>query len=455
MTAADVRAFGAGTVLGPPLKGYPLARPPTALADVGERGWSAVDPSMSFPLAVLRRSALASNLETMRRFCRAADVDLAPHAKTTMAPGLIADQLDAGARALTAANPRQVLQLWDFGVRRVVLANEVADPADLGLLARRLADDGTRELILFVDSAEGVRLADRAMAAAGGSRRLPVLVDLGHPAGRTGVRDLEAALALAGAVRGATHLRLAGVGGFEGTIGTDRSVETLRRVDAYLAFALDVARALLAGTREEMRENVRDDVRDGDVRDGDVRDDDVRDGGFVVSFGGSAYFDRVVEVLAPVRGPGVRIVLRSGCYVVHDHGLYERSGPTGADGWRLPPFRPALEVWTRVISRPEPGLALLNAGKRDLSFDAGLPVVVDGRSAAGGALPVGGSPGGLVVSALSDQHAFLPVPDDHPLAVGDLVALGVSHPCTTFDRWPLIYLVDDDHRITGAVRTYV
>jgi D-serine deaminase-like pyridoxal phosphate-dependent protein len=254
-----------------------------------------------------------------------------------------------------------------------------------------------------------------------------VLVDLGHPDGRTGVRDLGAARALAGLVRASAQLRLAGVGGFEGTIGTERSPATLRRVDDFLGFAADVVRALRADGPDE------------------------RGGPFLVTFGGSAFFDRVVEVLAPVRALGARIVLRSGCYVVHDHGLYERSGPASAAGWRLPAFAPALEVWTRVISRPEPGLVLLNAGKRDLSFDAGLPVVVDARSVDGTPLRLAG----LAVSALSDQHAFLPVPEDSPTAVGDLVALGVSHPCTTLDRWPLLYLVDDDHRIVGAVRTYV
>lgn len=55
---------------------------------------------------------------------------------------------------------------------------------------------------------------------------------------------------------------------------------------------------------------------------------------------------------------------------------------------------------------------------------------------------------------LDDQHAYLDVPFTTPLKVGDLISFGISHPCTTFDRWPVMYLADDDLNITGAVRTY-
>lgn len=61
---------------------------------------------------------------------------------------------------------------------------------------------------------------------------------------------------------------------------------------------------------------------------------------------------------------------------------------------------------------------------------------------------------GVKVTALHDQHAYLDLPVDSSLRVGDMVGLGISHPCTTFDKWQLVYVVDDAYRIVDAVRTF-
>ena len=44
----------------------------------------------------------------------------------------------------------------------------------------------------------------------------------------------------------------------------------------------------------------------------------------LVSAGGSAIFDLVAPLLKPALSKPVRGVLRSGCYVTHDHGSYKR-----------------------------------------------------------------------------------------------------------------------------------
>jgi D-serine deaminase-like pyridoxal phosphate-dependent protein len=254
-------------------------------------------------------------------------------------------------------------------------------------------------------------------------------VDVGHDHGRTGVRSTGQLDDVARAVARARHLRLVGVAGYEGTIGTQRDAPTVARVDDFLA---GLATAL-------------DRLRDADLL-GRMAGQPP-----IVSAGGSVWFDRVAAVLGPrARSGDARIVVRSGCYVTHDHGLYARATPSVADLASAPQFRPALEVWARVVSRPEPGLLLVDAGRRDLSHDAGLPTPVRGRTRDGHDLDLTGAQ----VSALSDQHAFVVVPAASPLDVGDLVALGISHPCTTFDRWPLVLLIDDESVVVGAARTY-
>jgi D-serine deaminase-like pyridoxal phosphate-dependent protein len=143
-------------------------------------------------------------------------------------------------------------------------------------------------------------------------------------------------------------------------------------------------------------------------------------------------------------------VLRSGAYVTHDHGIYARLTPAAQPDGSGPALVPALELWARVLSAPEPGLAIAGAGRRDAPFDQGFPVPLRIRRADGQA----GDAAGMRVTALDDQHAYLQVPPGRAVHPGDLVCLGISHPCTAFDKWQLIPVVDEDYRITDIVRTF-
>ncbi|MHB8186243.1 MAG: hypothetical protein ACYDDU_09155 [Dermatophilaceae bacterium] len=102
-----------------------------------------------------------------------------------------------------------------------------------------------------------------------------------------------------------------------------------------------------------------------------------------------------------------------------------------------------MNVWARVISMPEPGITYLAAVKRDLPFDEGLPEVQIMRRI---------GPDGTITTqplvdhelfATNDQHSHVSVPIDSPLRVGDVVWLGLSHPCIAFDKWSLIPVLDD------------
>ena len=112
-----------------------------------------------------------------------------------------------------------------------------------------------------------------------------------------------------------------------------------------------------------------------------------------------------------------------------------------------------MEVWAYVQSVPEPGLAVLSAGKRDISHDIDLPVVEKWFRPGLTERP---EPllGETAITALHDQHACLRFSGKTDLAVGDMIALGISHPCTTFDKWQLLWLVDDEYNVTGGIRTF-
>lgn len=404
-------------------KGLAGVPPATTVADLGSLGWRLGGTGLLPPVALLRASALEHNLALMADYCDARGFSLAPHGKTTMAPQIIDRQLALGAWAITTGSVAQTRTLAGFGVGRLLLAHQVYDEAGLREIGKLLADGV--EVISLVDSAAGVEAMDRGLRPLLGSGRMSVLVELGLEGGRTGCRTLEEIAAVAGAVVRSKTLLLRGIEGYEGVLGGDSG--SLAEVDGFLD-------QLVAAF---------------DRLDADGLFDDAED--LVISAGGSSFFDRVVERFGDRTGRARR-VLRSGCYAVHDHGKYQRVSPLDGRGSNGESLRPALEVWAAVASCPEPGVIVLNAGRRDLSFDAGLPVIVGTmRRGDAGPRPVAGQP---AVLRLMDQHAVAGVPDEGDLGPGDLVALGISHPCTTFDKWKLIPVVDDEHGVISGVATF-
>jgi D-serine deaminase-like pyridoxal phosphate-dependent protein len=394
-----------------------------ALATAQQRGPEVDLPltDLSTPIFTVDLNAVADNLAAMRDWTAERGVSLAPHGKTTMCPALWQWQLDEGSWAITVANEPQLRVARAAGIPRVVVANEYLSPSGLAWLAGELDADPEWEVTVWVDSTAAVELMTRHLQAAGAGRPLPVCVEVGHPNARTGVRDLDEAQLIARAVIASPQLLLRGVSGYEGSVPADDADDKADRVREFLAAMgkLFTAIAPLVETDEAL-----------------------------LTAGGSAFFDLVVEILGPVAAgtPNGRLLIRSGAYAVHDDGLYTATTPSATRSG--PAFRAAAHVWARVISVPEPTLALLDVGKRDIPYDAGLPVVQevlrDGK-------PVEVEPAALY--ATNDQHGYVRLPTDDALQVGDVVRLGLSHPCTMFDKWRSVLLVEDD-RVRGVVPTF-
>jgi D-serine deaminase-like pyridoxal phosphate-dependent protein len=403
-------------------KGMPRVSTPVPLLDAGSQGWSLND--LRPPFAVLGRSALEHNVALMAEYCEEHGVSIAPHGKTTMAPQLWRRQLDAGAWGISAATAAQARVMRAAGVQRILIANPLTDAA-----AMRWAEDDLRdeanELVCYVDSERGVELLEAILREVAPARPLPVLVELGHAGGRTGCRGTEEAVALARRVASSPNLSLAGVAGYEGTVAHDREPASLERVRRYLGDLRALGATL--GMEGLLSPTA------------------------FVSAGGSVFFDLVVEEIGTSRSDvEIPLVLRSGAYVVHDAGMYERSSPF-ADRPVQDRFRNAFEVWGAVLSTPEDGLAIVGLGRRDVSFDQGLPRVVAARRGDGS---VDDLDGAVEATALDDQHLYCRVREGAELRVGDLVACGISHPCSMFDRWRLIPVVDDDDAVVEVVATF-
>nr|WP_201762369.1 amino acid deaminase [Pseudarthrobacter psychrotolerans] len=326
---------------------------------------------------------------------------------------------------MSAATPSQVRLFRSFGVKNVFLANELVDPAGIRWIAAYQADHPNEEFLCYVDSVAGVELLNAELAPTGAV--LDVLVEVSAPGGRTGARTLDTAIAAAGAAGASPHLRLRGVSGYEGALAADRSAEATGRVRNYCLQVAEIAGEL---------------HRRGFFTDGEV----------ILSVGGGAFFDIVVDVLGDVRlsGSATRLIIRSGSYISHDDGLYSRIAAFAQPHSEYT-LQPALELWGRVLSRPEPGQAFIDFGRRDAPFDQGLPVPRSVRDTQG----QNDRPAtGYTITALNDQHAYLSLPEADTLSPGDWVGCGISHPCTAFDKWRLIPVVDDAYVTVGSVTTY-
>lgn len=407
-------------------KGLPASAAGMPLAAIGGRGWNVLAGDVPFPLCVLRRSAIDHNRAAMKRFVQEAGVVLAPHGKTTMSPQLFSQQLDDGAWGITAATPAHLQVYRHFGVPRIFYANQLIEPSAVSFVLDERARDPGFEFLCLVDSVAGASLLQQAVIDHGGAGSLDVLIEFGMPGRRCGVRTGEQALALAGEILSlAPALRLRGIEAFEGVVPID--AHGAERVRELLVVMRDTLGAIAERSGEQE---------------------------LIVSAGGSAFFPLIAGEMR--QWPNVReIILRSGCYLSNDHGMYARAQSLpetqGAVGL-AEPLQPAIEVWGHVQSRPEPGLAIVAIGKRDISNDIEPPRPIKWvRWGERGVRDLGTD---LHIIGLNDQHAMMTLPEDHPLAVGDMVALGCSHPCTTFDKWRHLLVVDDDYRVTGAIATF-
>ncbi|WP_395367531.1 alanine racemase [Streptomyces sp. YH02] len=378
------------------------------------------------PVLALSAESVEHNLRLLETYAERHGLAFAPHGKTSMAPRLFDRQLEHGAWGITAAVPHQARVYRAHGIARIFLANEVVDPVALRWIAGELDADPTFRFLCYVDSVRGVELMDGALRAAGAARPVDVVVELAAGAtGRTGVRTEAECAAVADAVAAAPTLRLVGVAGYEGTMpgaDGDRVREWLRR---------------LVGLAADFDEAGRFDPAIGEI---------------VVSAGGSEWFDAVADVFAEIPALSLPVLklLRSGAYVSHDDGQYRERTPFN----RVPEegaLEPAFRLWSQVVSRPTPEQAFTNAGKRDAAHDLHLPeaqVVRDART--GEIRPADG----LTVTGLSDQHAWVATEEGADLEVGDWLGMGLSHPCTIFDKWQLIPLVEADGTVVDYIRTF-
>ncbi|MEO8058260.1 MAG: alanine racemase [Burkholderiales bacterium] len=415
-------------LIGPGFKGFPLGAPAVRRSAIAACQWNVLAGDLPLPIALLKRAEVEHNVGWLQGQARRWGIDLAPHGKSTMSPQLFERQLAAGAWGMTFATVNQLAVGVSAGVRNALIANQVLGESDLAAIQSLCKQHADLRIVFLVDSTAQLALIESWVERHAGNPPFEVLLELGLPGGRTGCRTHDEAVALAERLHASTAVRLVGIECYEG-LGAKGDATDL----PYAAALMDRVDAIARHCHEK----------------GLFDSDEV-----LLSAGGSAIFDLVATRLTPALGRPVRGLLRSGCYVTHDHGSYKRF--VNAVEARLgcargESLRPALEVWAQVQSCPEPGLAILAVGRRDLSFDIELPMPI--ARAPRGAVITSAVPASWKITGLNDQHAHLrwdAADATSAPQVGERIGLGISHPCTTFDKWHWMPMVDADYKVVDA-----
>jgi D-serine deaminase-like pyridoxal phosphate-dependent protein len=364
-----------------------------------------------FPIMVLKDKALKHNIDRMARFCKSVGAELAPHVKTTMSPQIAQMQVDAGAFALTIANFWQAEIFRNFGFKKLIIANEVLDPTAIAAIAD-LNSKKSAEIIFYVDSIAGLEIIKKYTPKDGIQN---LFIEIGTDNGRGGIRDLDLVTKIAKNISEDSRLKLRGVTGFEGAV--PNAARTSAGEDSVTKFC----QKIVAATNNAYQYKSENE--------------------FIISAGGSAYFEIVASELNKFDKPKI-LLLRSGGYVTHDSRYYEEIYPFRDSNDLL---LPAIEVWAQVISAPEKEFGVLNLGKRDVGCDLHNPIPVAKYS--GKLSKFSGE-----IEKLNDQHGFMRSKEE--FAVSELIGLGISHPCTTFDKWRLIPLVNDNYDVVDCIHTF-
>ncbi|MGO3147009.1 MAG: alanine racemase [Leucobacter sp.] len=392
-------------------------------------GASLFDMNRDFPQLSISSSAIEQNIAAMASYVTSRGVRIAPHGKTAMSPALAHKQIAAGAWGITAATPTQLRVYRHFGISRLFLANQLVEPGAIAWLRDELSRDNEFQCFVTIDSLAGLKLLGSAEFTDGSGHPIDVMLEVGNPGGRTGSRTIGQLRELAQAAATTPGVRVAGITNYEGTLGGASPAISADRV---YEFAATLAETVAVLESEALLPEQ-----------------------CWVSIGGSGYFDEALNGLLDGGVTANRVVLRSGAYLTHDDGLYSRISPAARGVADVPVFTPAITVWAPILSFPEPGLAILLCGRRDVGFDQGFPTIRGVRHRDGS------NPRPFIgqVTDLADQHAFVTFDpgqfDAEGLpTVGSLIELGISHPCTTLDRWGLVPVLDDQHRVRELIRMY-
>ncbi|MGC9403737.1 amino acid deaminase [Vibrio genomosp. F10 str. 9ZC157] len=392
-------------------------------APVESAKYSLIEEDISLPVAVIKQSSLSNNLQWMQRFANQHHVHLAPHSKTAMTPSFMQQQLESGAWGITVATPAQAEVAALVGAKNIIMANQLVGKTNMAIVVN-LIERFDVNFYCCADSMVNLGQLERFFSKT--NTTLNILIERGVQGGRCGCRTDDEILGLAKAIQDMPSMNLSGIEVYEGVIQGEQQEQKIRSF-------LDETLTLVQHLADQGWITAKP----------------------IVTGAGSAWYDVVSECWSNLTH--TTAVIRPGCYAIHDTGIYldaqngvmARAQANGGIACDLGgDLESSLEVWAYVISRPEPTRAIIGLGKRDVAFDAGLPIAERGYR---DGQPI--SVAGIKSTAVMDQHTFVELDAENELEVGDMIAFSTSHPCLTLDKWRHIAICDDDYQVMHWVET--
>ncbi|CAI1053707.1 amino acid deaminase [Serratia quinivorans] len=386
-----------------------------------------LNEDVCLPAAAIKRSSLENNIAWMQNYADARGVSLAPHGKTTMTPWIFQRQVAQGAWAIGVGSAWQAKVAMEAGVPRVLMANQLVGKANMQLIAELKAQHPASDFFCCIDSLSNAQTLAAFFSQRG--QTLDVLVELGVPGGRCGCRSVAQAQQLAQEIAALPGLRLQGIELYEGVMHGD---DAQSKIEQFLREAAGLLRRL----HQQGLLNAEQAILTG---------------------AGSSWYDVVCNVWSEEALPAnCRVVIRPGCYITHDRGIYQdaQNAVLARDSYACDlagELTSALELVALVQSVPEPGRVIVNFGKRDAAFDAGLPQPI--AHYRNGVRQQSGTQH-LMTHGIMDQHAMLSCPAEFPVQVGDILVFATSHPCLTFDKWKTLFLIDDNYNVIETIETF-
>ena len=311
------------------------------------------------PALIVEVAIADANIRKMQEFVHGHGTAVRPHSKTHKSPFWGHKQLAAGAIGITCSKVSEAEALVDGGITEVLIANEIVGRMKIARLA---AVNRRANVVVAVDDATNVR--DLSEAAEAARVEIGVVVDVNIRLNRCGVEPGEPSTTLAKIVASSPGLRLDGLMGYEGHVNAppDEKRRIVLEAMAKFRFAHDELKAAGLPTR-------------------------------IMTAGGTSTYNvtGTVDFVTDIQ---------SGSYIFMD-GAYLKE---------MNDFEPALTVLSTVISRPTPERAVLDIGKKSISLEAGLPIVV-------------GAPG-ATLARLNEEHGVLQLEGEaRNLRIGDRVRL--------------------------------
>lgn len=328
------------------------------------------------PALLVDLDAFERNLDRMAAETTARGLRLRPHAKTHKSTDVAKAQIARGAVGLCCQKVSEAEALADGGIEDLLVSNQVAGDRKLerlALLARRV------RVGVCVDDPGNV--TELAQAAAAADAEIDVLVEIDVGAGRCGLRDPEAVVPLAQQIAAAPSLSFAGLQAYNGTAQHLRTLEERKAAIAVAAETVRRATTALSAVGLSCR-----------------------------TIGGAGTGTYALEM-----AEGLWTELQPGSYCFMDADYAANGEP--------PDYEQSLTVLTTVMSAPEPGFAVCDAGHKACAIDSGLPRLASHPAVA--------------LSGASDEHGNIALPAGLTLTVGDRLQLIPGHidPTVNLHDW--------------------